>query len=358
VIDCVVSPDDQTFPVAEDDVNTTLPPAQKVNGPPAEIVGVEGSGFTVTVVPEDGAETHVPLSTLTVYVPDVVTVIDCVVSPDDQTFPVAEDEVKTTLPPAQNVNGPPAEIVGVEGSGFTVTVVPADVAEVQPPLVTATVYVPDVETVIDCVVAPVDQTFPVAEEDVNTTLPPAQKVNGPPAEIVGVDGNAVTLTVVPAEVADVQPPLVTATVYVPEVETVMDCVVAPVDQTFPVAEDEVNTTLPPAQNVNGPPAEIVGVDGNAVTLTVVPADVADVQPPLVTATVYVPDVETVIDCVVAPVDQTFPVADDEVNTTLPPAQNVNGPPAEIVGVDGNAVTLTVVPAEVADVQPPLVTATV
>jgi len=220
-----------------------------------------------------------------VYVPEVETVIDCVVSPVDQTFPLAEEDVKTTLPPAQKVNGPPAEIVGVEGSGFTVTVVPAEVADVQPPLVTATVYVPDVETVIDCVVAPVDQTFPLADEDVNTTLPPAQKVNRPPAEIVGVEGNAVTLTVVPAEVADVQPPLVTATVYVPDAETVIDCVVAPVDQTFPVADDDVNTTLPPAQKVNGPPAEIVGVVGNAVTLTVVPADVADVQPPLVTATV-------------------------------------------------------------------------
>jgi Cu/Ag efflux protein CusF len=358
VMDCVVAPVDQTFPVAEDDVNTTLPPAQKVNGPPAEMVGVDGNAVTLTVVPADVAEVQPPLVTATVYVPDVDTVMDCVVAPVDQTFPVADEDVNTTLPSAQKVNGPPAEMVGVDGNAVTLTVVPAEVAEVQPPLVTATVYVPDVETVIDCVVAPVDQTFPLAEEDVKTTLPPAQKVNGPPAEMVGVDGNAVTLTVVPADVAEVQLPFVTATVYVPDVETVIDCVVAPVDQTFPLADDEVNTTLPPAQKVNGPPAEMVGVDGNAVTLTVVPADVADVQPPLVTATVYVPDVETVIDCVVAPVDQTFPVAEDDVNTTFPPAQNVNGPPAEIVGVDGNAVTLTVVPADVADVQPPLVTATV
>ena len=65
---------------------------------------------------------------------------------------------------------------------------------------------------IDCVVAPVDHKFPLADEDVNTTLPPAQKVNGPLALIVGVDGNGVTVTVVPADVADVQPPLVTETV--------------------------------------------------------------------------------------------------------------------------------------------------
>jgi len=110
-----------------------------------------------------------------------------------------------------------------------------------------------------------------------------------------VAGNAVTVTVVPADVADVQPAVVTATVYVPEVETVIDCVVAPVDQTFPLADDEVNTTLPPAQKVNGPPAEMVGVAGIGFTVTVVPAEATEVQPPLVRVTVYVPEVETVID---------------------------------------------------------------
>ena len=358
VIDCVVSPVDQRFPLADDEVKTTLPPVQKLNGPPAEIVGVAGKAVTVTVVPAEVAEVQPPLVTATVYVPDVETVIDCVVSPVDQRFPLAEDEVSVTLPPVQKLNGPPAEIVGVAGKAVTVTVVPADVAEVQPPLVTATVYVPDVETVIDCVVAPVDHKFPLADDEVKTTLPPAQKVVGPPAEMVGVAGKAVTVTVVPAEFAEVQPPLVTETVYVPDVETVIDCVVAPVDQRFPLADDEVKTTLPPAQKLNGPPAEIVGVAGNAVTVTVVPAEVAEVQPPLVTATVYVPDVETVIDCVVSPVDQIFPLADEEVSVTLPPAQKLNGPPAEIVGVAGKAVTVTVVPADVAEVQPPLVTATV
>ena len=61
--------------------------------------------------------------------------------------------------------------------------------------------------------------------------------------------------------------------------------VAPLDHRFPLAEEEVNTTLPPAQKVNGPPAEIVGVAGTGVTVTVVPADGAEVQPPLVTVTV-------------------------------------------------------------------------
>lgn len=37
-------------------------------------------------------------------------------------------EVRTTLPPAQKVAGPPAVIVGVAGRGFTVTAVAADAA--------------------------------------------------------------------------------------------------------------------------------------------------------------------------------------------------------------------------------------
>ena len=54
--------------------------------------------------------------------------------------------------------------------------------------------IPAVETVIDCVVAPVDQTLPVADDDVNTTLPPVQKVIGPPAVIVGVAGVGLIVT--------------------------------------------------------------------------------------------------------------------------------------------------------------------
>ena len=58
--------------------------------------------------------------------------MDCVVAPFDQVFPVAEEEVKTTEPPAQNVVGPPAVMVGTGGTVFTVTVVPTDVAEQDP----------------------------------------------------------------------------------------------------------------------------------------------------------------------------------------------------------------------------------
>jgi hypothetical protein len=100
-----------------------------------------------------------------------------------------------------------------------------------------------------------------------------------------IAGFEFTATTVPAEEADVQPPLVTLTVYVPPVETVMDCVVAPLDQVLPLADDDVNVTEPPEQNVVGPPAVIAGVEGNELTVTTVPAEDADAQPPLVTLTV-------------------------------------------------------------------------
>ena len=55
----------------------------------------------------------------------------------------------------------------------------------------------------------------------------------------------------------------------------MDCVVAPVDQEFPVAEEEVSVMLLPAQNELGP--LIVGVGGRGFDVTTLAADVA-VQP--------------------------------------------------------------------------------
>ena len=68
-----------------------------------------------------------PSVTVTVYDPVVITVILCVDSPLDHRFPVALLDVNITLSPWQNVTGPPAEIVGVGGNGFTVTAVAEDV---------------------------------------------------------------------------------------------------------------------------------------------------------------------------------------------------------------------------------------
>ena len=54
------------FPVADDDVRTTLPPRQKATGPPALIVGLTGRGFIVifTVLREFA---HVPEFAVIVY---------------------------------------------------------------------------------------------------------------------------------------------------------------------------------------------------------------------------------------------------------------------------------------------------
>jgi hypothetical protein len=41
---------DHVFPEAALDVNTTEPPEQKVVALPAEITGVAGKGFTITVI--------------------------------------------------------------------------------------------------------------------------------------------------------------------------------------------------------------------------------------------------------------------------------------------------------------------
>ena len=66
--------------------------------------------------------------------------------------------------------------------------------------------------VIDCVVAPPGvHTLPVGLLEVKVTLPPAQKVVGPPAVTVGAVGRGFTVTVIAFEAADAQPPLFTTT---------------------------------------------------------------------------------------------------------------------------------------------------
>ena len=70
--------------------------------------------------------------------PLVLTVMFCVVAPLLQVFPEALLLVSTTLPPEQNVVGPPSVIVGVGGVGFTVTEV-AELIALHAPKVTVTV---------------------------------------------------------------------------------------------------------------------------------------------------------------------------------------------------------------------------
>ena len=64
--------------------------------------------------------------------------MDCVVAPFDQRLPEAAEEVRTTFPPSQKVNGPLAEIVGTAGVGFTVTAILLEAGEEQPFVVTTT----------------------------------------------------------------------------------------------------------------------------------------------------------------------------------------------------------------------------
>ena len=133
----VVSPVDQMLSVAEEDVNTTEPPEQNVVGPLAVMVGTAGSGWTVTLVADEEAE-HKPLSTVTEYDPEAKTVMLCVVSPVDQRLSMAEDDVRITESPAQNVVGPSAEMVGVAGVGLTVMLSVIEFPEEQPFSITST----------------------------------------------------------------------------------------------------------------------------------------------------------------------------------------------------------------------------
>ena len=204
---------------SEEEVNITEPPEQNVVGPLGVIVGIIGKGSTTTEVFEEVAW-HKPFPTVTEYTPEAVTVMDCVVAPVDQRLSVADEEVKVTEPPSQNVVGPLAVMVGVTGVGFTVTISLLEFPDEQPLIMTSTVNDPEVETVMDCVVAPFDQRLPVAEDEVNTTEPPEQNVVDPLAVIVGTAGKAFTVTLVATEVAE-QKPLLTITEYDPEVETVI-----------------------------------------------------------------------------------------------------------------------------------------
>jgi len=112
----------------------------------------------------------------------------------------------------------------------------------------------------------------------------------------------------------------------------------------------VSWSVPPAQS--GP----LFVAAAARLVTMCGAEVAE-QPAFVTVTVYEPVVETVIDCVVAPVDHRFPVADEEVRVTVVlPGQNVV--PPVIVGVTAPEAGETVNEAEVAEQPAAFVTVTV
>lgn len=92
------------------------------------------------------------------------------------------------------------------------------------------------------VVAPLLHRYPEADEDVSITLPPGQKVSGPPAVIVGIT-EIITTTGVEADVAPQLPEDVT--LKLPDAVTVILLVVAPLLHKYPSATDDVSMTLPP-----------------------------------------------------------------------------------------------------------------
>jgi len=127
--------------------------------------------------------------------------------------------------------------------------------------------------------------LPPVEEDVNVTELPAQIDSVVPVTIVGAGGKELTVTVFGAEVPELHPFEITCTRNVPEELTVIDCVVAPFDQKLLLAEEEVNTMDPPAQNVVGPLAVIVGTEGIVFTVTFTGVEVLEVHPNTVCVTV-------------------------------------------------------------------------
>jgi hypothetical protein len=178
-------------------------------------------------------------------------------------------------------------ITGVAGAAVT-TMMVFDCVE-QPLAVTLTVYVPAVEAIeaLEMIgFARVELKFwgplqayvaPARTGVLSWTVPPAQ--TGP--SFVAAAARLVTTCV--ADVAEQPAGFVTVTVNEPVVETVIDCVVAPVDQRLPVAEDEVSVIGFPGQIVVGP--LMVGVVAAGAGATTNGADVAEQPPAFVTVTV-------------------------------------------------------------------------
>ena len=81
VIDGVIAELLHSIPVACDEVSVTLPPLQNVVVVFVEMVGAVGVGLTVTVIAFEVCEQPFGFVTVTLYKPEVVTVLVCVVAP-------------------------------------------------------------------------------------------------------------------------------------------------------------------------------------------------------------------------------------------------------------------------------------
>lgn len=109
-MDCVVSPllHNHELPALAVSVTDSL--AQNVVGPPAVIVAV-GNGFTVTLWPVDVFEQPFAFVTVTDRVDVLLTVMDCVVSPELHSHELPALAVSITDSSAQKVVAPEGVIV-------------------------------------------------------------------------------------------------------------------------------------------------------------------------------------------------------------------------------------------------------
>jgi hypothetical protein len=119
------------------------------------MVIVVDEAVTVTVTgAELSDEQPLLLTAFTVYVPAVVTVIDCVVAPVLHKYDDDAEAVNTTEPPAQIAVGPEAVITGAAGFGNVVTVNHPDQFDQHPSFATLTLKVPDEDTILRSSVFP------------------------------------------------------------------------------------------------------------------------------------------------------------------------------------------------------------
>ena len=124
---CVVSPVDQCQVVALPADSWRLSPWQNAVSPAGVMTGMEGSEKTVVLITSDGRLVHpLPSVISTEKLSAMVTVIDWVVLPFDQSHCDPVSEVSFTLSPSQNEVAPSGVTLGFPGSEFTVTVVWAD----------------------------------------------------------------------------------------------------------------------------------------------------------------------------------------------------------------------------------------
>src|ERR1043165_7817060 len=279
-------------------------------GPVFDAVGVAGVALTTTLV-VPAAEVQPLTVIVTEYVPASAVVAFAFVgfcSADEKPFgpvhayvaPLTVGVESVIVAPAQY--GPVFDAVGVAGTALTTTeVVPA--AEVQPPTVTVTEYVPASAVVAFAFVGfcsaelkpfgPVHAyVAPLTVGVESVIVAPAQY--GPVFDAVGVAGIALTTTeVVPA--AEVQPPTVTVTEYVPASAVVAFAFVGfcsaelkpfgPVHAyVAPLTVGVESVIVAPAQY--GPVFDAVGVAGVGLIVIAVAADMALLHPlPSVTRTV-------------------------------------------------------------------------